>query len=127
MLIGAGASVNAANDYGVTPLSLACVNGNPAMVAALLKAGANPNAAGSTGETPLMTAARTGVLAVVEALAASGADVRAKEPGQEQDALMWAISEKHTAGSAGPHRARRGCARAVEGRLYAPALRRACR
>jgi ankyrin repeat protein len=94
-LIGAGARVNAANDYGVTALSLACENGNPGMVAALLKAGADPNAARSTGETPLMTAARTGVLAVVEALAASGADVKAKELGQAQDALMWAISEKH--------------------------------
>jgi ankyrin repeat protein len=95
LLVRAGAQVNAANDHGVTPLSLACLNGNTAMVAALLKAGADPNAARSTGETPLMTAARTGVVAVVEALAASGADVRAKEPGQHQDALMWAISEKH--------------------------------
>jgi ankyrin repeat protein len=37
------------------------------------------------------------VLDVVDALLASGANVKAKEPAQEQDALMWAVSEKHSA------------------------------
>src|SRR5712691_878465 len=32
LLVRAGANVNAANRYGVTPLSLACTNGNGAMV-----------------------------------------------------------------------------------------------
>src|SRR3990172_8138887 len=32
LLMAAGAQVNAANDYGVTPLSLACTNTNAAMV-----------------------------------------------------------------------------------------------
>ena len=39
LLIRAGADVNAANDYGVTPLSLACTNGKAPMVEALLEAG----------------------------------------------------------------------------------------
>ena len=33
LLIRAGANVKAANDYGVTPLSLACGNGNAAVTA----------------------------------------------------------------------------------------------
>src|ERR1700679_3769359 len=40
-LIAAGANVNAANRYGVTALSQACINGNAPMVEALLKAGAD--------------------------------------------------------------------------------------
>jgi len=38
-LVDARADVKAANRYGVTPLSLACTNGNGAMVELLLKAG----------------------------------------------------------------------------------------
>src|SRR5437763_913490 len=39
LLVRAGANVKAANRYGVTPLSLACTNGDGAMVESLLKAG----------------------------------------------------------------------------------------
>ncbi len=68
LLMRAGADVKVANRYGVTPLSLACTNGNDALVSALLKAGADPNGVLPGGETPLMTAARTGSLASVKAL-----------------------------------------------------------
>ena len=37
LLVRAGANVKAANRYGVTPLSLACTNGNGAMVELLLE------------------------------------------------------------------------------------------
>src|SRR5438128_1887867 len=37
LLVGAGANVNMANDYGITPLSLACTNGSAVMVERLLK------------------------------------------------------------------------------------------
>src|SRR5580765_2091137 len=40
LLIRAGANVKAANRYGITPLTLACTNGNAALVKLLLKAGA---------------------------------------------------------------------------------------
>ena len=43
MLIRAGANVKAANREGATPLWLASVNGDAAMIAALLNAGADPN------------------------------------------------------------------------------------
>ena len=44
LLVHAGANAKAANRYGVTPLSLACTNGNAAIVELLLKSGADPNA-----------------------------------------------------------------------------------
>ena len=95
LLISAGADVKAANRYGVTPLSLACTNGNGAMVELLLQAGADPNTALFGGETALMTAARTGKVEVVKALLSHGADVHAKESKQGQTALMWAAADGH--------------------------------
>ena len=41
LLVNAKADVKAANHYSVTPLSLACTNGNSAMVELLLAAGAD--------------------------------------------------------------------------------------
>jgi ankyrin repeat protein len=96
LLIEAGADVSAKNDLGVTPLSLACLNGSRRMVKQLLEAGAYPNQTLATGETVLMTAARTGKPEAVRALLAAGADVNAMEPERKQNALMWAISQKHS-------------------------------
>jgi ankyrin repeat protein len=95
LLVAAGANVKATNRYEVTPLSLACQNGNTALVELLLKAGADPNTALRGGETVLMTAARTGHMGPVKALLARGAQVSAREQ-RGQTALMWAAAEGHS-------------------------------
>jgi ankyrin repeat protein len=95
LLLRAGADANAANDFRVTPLSEACTNGSAAMVRLLLKSGAHANTAIATGETPLMTCAKTGSVDAVLLLIEYGAVVDAKEPAQNQTALMWAASERH--------------------------------
>jgi len=95
LLIKAGADVNVANDFRATPLAQACTNGDAAMVALLLDAGASPNTPIATGETPIMTCARSGSVDAIRRLLARGADVNAKEPSQNQTALMWAAAERH--------------------------------
>src|SRR5262249_40194358 len=72
-LIGAGAPVNVANQFGVTPLWLASENGSAPMIERLVRAGANPNTVLSSGETPLMIASRVGAEAGVRALLLAGA------------------------------------------------------
>lgn len=91
LLIHAGANVNAANTYGVTPLSLACSNGSAAMVGKLLAAGADPNLGlAQTGETPLMTCSLHGVVEAVKLLLAHGANPDVRETHRGHTALMWA-------------------------------------
>ena len=91
-----GPNANATNRYGVTPLSLACQNGNTETGRTLLVAGADPNTTLRGGETVLMTAARTGKPGPVKALLARGANVDAKER-RGQTALMWAAADGHAA------------------------------
>ncbi len=93
-LLAAGADPKAKNRYEVTPLALACTNGNPAIVTALLEKGADPNATLPGGESALMTASRTGNLACVQLLLKNGADVKAHER-KGQSAIMWAAAEGH--------------------------------
>ena len=95
LLLNAGADANLANDFRMTPLSEACINGSGAFVRLLLKSGATPNLAVATGETPLMTCARSGSADAVRLLVEYGANVSAKEPAQNQTALMWASAERH--------------------------------
>jgi ankyrin repeat protein len=67
------------------------------MTAKLLAAGADPNTALMSGETPLMDAARRGNLATVRALLSSKANPNARESNGGQNALMWALSQRHAA------------------------------
>ena len=96
LLVGSGANASAANDYGIVPMYQACTNGSAAMVGLLLKSGANANAVLPSGETMLMAAARAGSVEAVTALLASGASVNAAEKTRGQNALMWAVSERHS-------------------------------
>lgn len=93
-LLAKNVSVDQANRYGVTPLSLACQNGNPGMVGVLLQAGADPNLALPGNETPLHTASRTGKVGSVKLLVNAGAKVNAREH-REQTPIMWAAAEGH--------------------------------
>jgi len=97
LLIRDGADANTANEFRMTPLSQACTNGSAPLVDLLLKAGANPNAPVATGVPPIMTCARSGSADAVKRLLAGDADVNAREPAQNQTALMWAAAEHHPA------------------------------
>ena len=91
-LLEAKAKVDVVNRYGIPVLSIACTNGDGAIVKLLLKAGADPQTTIPGGETVLMTASRTGRLEVVELLISQGANVNSKGP-RRQTALMWAAAE----------------------------------
>lgn len=93
-LLAEGVPVNGVNRYGVTPLSLACQNGNPEMVRALLQAGADANLALPGEESPLHTACRTGKLESVKLLVQAGAGLNAREH-HRQTPMMWAAAAGH--------------------------------
>jgi ankyrin repeat protein len=91
-LIDAKCNVRAMTRYRVTPLSIACMLGNAAIVERLLAAGADANATLSGGEMPLMIASRTGTAAAIRHLLKHGAKIDATER-RGQTALMWAAAE----------------------------------
>ncbi len=92
LLIQNGANVSAANNATATPLLLATVNGNAAMIELLLKAKADPNAPlTKSGDTALMMSARTGKADAVKVLL----DNDAKETWGDTTALMWAVWQKY--------------------------------
>ena len=96
MLLGAGAKPSAANQLGATPMLLAALDGNAAILERLIQAGADPNAPVSdTGDTALMIAARTGKADAVKVLLDHGASVNAKETWGGTTALMWSVAELH--------------------------------
>jgi ankyrin repeat protein len=93
LLLAAGANVKAATrDGAITPLFIACNNGNAAMIEALIKAGADAKSATAEGATALMKAAVSGSAAAIDVLIAHGADANAKESAHGQTALMFAAA-----------------------------------
>ncbi len=102
LLVQAGADVNRANRYGVTPLYLAARQGMEDIAILLLAAGANPHVRAADGETLLMTAAKSGSARLVRALLANdpdsmmlAIDPNLSESWKGQTALMWAAAEGH--------------------------------
>ena len=97
LLIRFGAHVSAANKAGATPLLLATINGNAAIVERLIAAGADPNAPLTKfADTALMMTSRTGKIEAVKVLVDHGAQINAKETWGGTTALMWAVSERHS-------------------------------
>ncbi len=76
----------------ITPLFMACTNGNAAMIDVLLKSGADANSVKANGTTALMTASASGSADAVKVLLDHGADVNAKESVHGQTALMFAAA-----------------------------------
>jgi ankyrin repeat protein len=93
MLLAAGANMKVTTrDGSLTPLFMACTNGNAAVIEALLKSGADPGAVNANGTTALMTAAASGSLDAVRMLLDHGADVKAREAAHGQTVLMFAAA-----------------------------------
>jgi ankyrin repeat protein len=92
-LIAAGANVKVTTREGaITPLAMACTNGNAAVMETLLKAGADANSVKANGTTALMLAAASGSADAVKILLDHGASVNAKESVHGQTALMFAAA-----------------------------------
>lgn len=72
-LLEGGASVNMETARG-TPLVVACVRGDPAVVQQLIAAGADVEKETRAAQTPLLAATREGKFEAVKALLEAGAD-----------------------------------------------------
>lgn len=77
ILIGEGASADATDAYGRTPLHYASLFGDHDSVRVLLKAGADLGRTDNFGETPLHSAARRMRIEVIRTLLDEGADIDA--------------------------------------------------
>jgi ankyrin repeat protein len=98
VLIAAGANIKAATrDGAITPLLIACTNGNAPVIQALLNAGADANSASAEGATALMKAGVSGNAEAVKVLIDHGANVNAKDGAHGQTALMFAAAENRPA------------------------------
>jgi Ankyrin repeats (3 copies) len=78
LLLGKGASVNATDSNGWSPLHWACRSGHMSTVRLLIESGGNVNAKNKSGTTPLHLASHHGRVEVGCLLLDSGADILAK-------------------------------------------------
>jgi hypothetical protein len=77
--INNGANINAKNNYGATPLHLACYNGYLEIVECLVENKAEINAKNNDGYPPLHLACDKGHLDIVKYLIKNGANINAKD------------------------------------------------
>ncbi|RYP69214.1 hypothetical protein DL769_005329 [Monosporascus sp. CRB-8-3] len=81
-LLDRGVAIEAKDEFGRTPLSLAAAVGREAVVGLLLGKGADPNLGDKYGRTPLSYAAKNGHEAIIKLLFATGKiDVNPKDNG----------------------------------------------
>ena len=114
LLLAAGARVDAANRNNITPLAVAALNGNAALVEQLARARRARRRAVGRRANRADAAAQNGRPEAVAVLLERGANVNAIEPFRGQTALMWA---------AGGRQRRRG-ARCCSSTVRAPRTRR---
>ena len=94
LLTRAGADATRADRYGVTPLHLACANGNAAMIRLLLEAGANQLE--RSHRRNCLDDRRAGWhLDAIRELLDRGATLDARDPTFQQTALMLAVRQNH--------------------------------
>ena len=90
--------MNATNEFGVSPLTVAARESNARLVKMLLDAGAKVDSANQDGETALMMAITGGDLSVVQLLVNAGANVNTIEKFHNQTPLMYAAASNRNAG-----------------------------
>lgn len=78
-ILNSGASVNAANEVGITSLMWACSENFCEMAKFLIEKGANVNANDDYGRTPLFFAANKGASEIAQSLLERGSEVNARE------------------------------------------------
>jgi ankyrin repeat protein len=86
-LLALGASPDARDEQGRTPLFSAVLGAAVGLVGLLLEAGANPSAADEEGWTPLHFAAQEYLPEMARLLVARGADVNARD--LEGNTVLW--------------------------------------
>lgn len=93
--LGAGANVNARDDKGETPLTLAASGGHTSLAKVLLDKGADVNAQSAAGVTALMHAVFRNYTDLLNLLLQKGATVDLRQP-QGGTALILAATAGHT-------------------------------
>ncbi len=87
-----GHNVNAKDNFGSTPLSLAVLNnGNPELIHCLIKHGAEIDPISLDNTTPLLEAARFCNFPVIEALVQHGANVNIKDKANNTPLMLAAV------------------------------------